>query len=505
MKYFTIIGNHDAIDPKHIGIGAALTIFFKYKEEIDCVYIFTSSDKPNFSYKQTAEKIKRRMQAEKKDLPVSIIEMDIESPVDFDLVYKTMLDETQTVIENDNVKDTPKIINITSGTPTMSTCWVLLQKSGLISNAKLVQSFEPKFQQKYGKTCQEVDLNIDDFPEIKLPSKEKRALNIAHQELKILKEEKSITAKDDSIPQLIGKSKKMRDIKDIILELVDFKTHVLILGEPGTGKEVVAKAIWDIHRKDRDKDLNVFDSGTFGDELILSELFGHEKGAFTGANQKKKGIVEYCEGKMLYLDEIGNIPLKNQSVFLRFLQFGEWKRVGASKINKSQIQIVAATNMDIYNKDIFRADLKDRFHEIINLPTLRERKGDIPLLTDYFLSKINKNVSFDRSVYKELEKYSWPGNVRQLEMWVGRICRKFKDTQISWVEIPQILKPNDMQVDTKYDFPELPVNFNDYISRLRLHALEISDGNKSQADRLLTLKDGTMKQWVHQREKRNRN
>ena len=166
---------------------------------------------------------------------------------------------------------------------------------------------------------------------------------------------------------------------------------------------------------------------------------------------------------------------------------------------------MAATNADIYDESIFRADLKDRFHEIIVIPPLRERTGDISLLTDYFLLKINKNVSFDKSIYEQLEKYSWPGNVRQLEMWINRICRKYRDVQLTWKEIPNMMKPDDKQIRSEYDFPELPVNFNDYISKLRLHALDVADGNKSQADRLLTLKDGTMKQWVHQRKKRNGN
>jgi len=502
MKYFTIIGNHDAIDPKHIGIGAALTIFFNYKEEIDGVYIFTSPDKPNFSYKQTAEKIKRRMQAEKKDLPVSVIEMDIESPVDYDLVYKTMLDKTQTIIESANISKSPKIINITSGTPTMTTCWVMLQKSGLIPNAKLIQSFEPRFQQKYGKTCQEVDLNIDDFPEINTPSKEKRALNRVSQEIKVLRDEKTAIETDDAIPGLIGKSEQIRNIKEQILHLIDTETHVLILGEQGTGKEVVAKSVWEIHRKSLDKVFNPFDCGQFDPNLIISELFGYERGAFTGANQSKKGIVETANDKLLYLDEIGNIPLENQGVFLRFLQFGEWKRVGATETNTSNIQVVAATNMDIYDKSIFRVDLKDRFHEIIKIPPLRDRVGDIALLTEFFLIKINKNVSFDSSIYNELEKYKWPGNVRQLEMWIRRICRKYNNIQLSWNDLPEILKPRENQFIQEYDFPSLPLDYNDFRLKLRLHALEIAGGNKAKADRLLGLKDGTMKQWVHQRKKR---
>ena len=122
MKYLTFIGNHDAIGPDTIGFVAALTIFMNYKDDIDGVYILTTSDNPRFAYKQMAEKTMRRMQGEKPELPVIIIEMDLENPVNFDLVYKVMLDETQKVIDNDKIQEDEKIINITSGTPTMTTC-----------------------------------------------------------------------------------------------------------------------------------------------------------------------------------------------------------------------------------------------------------------------------------------------------------------------------------------------------------------------------------------------
>ena len=306
------------------------------------------------------------------------------------------------------------------------------------------------------------------------------------------------------MPSLIGRSQKIRDIKDQILQLVDTETHVLIIGEPGTGKEVVAKSIWDIYRKKIDKEFNPFDCGQFDSNLIISELFGYEKGAFTGANERKKGIVEACNGQMLYLDEIGNIPLNNQGVFLRFLQFGEWKRVGATKTNRSTIQVVAATNKDINDKTVFRADLKDRFHEIIILPPLKEREGDIRILTDYFLSRVNKNISFDESVYEKLEEFSWPGNVRQLKMWTSRICRKYKDIQLVWDEIPNLLKPEKIKASSSFEFPELPINYNQYITELRLHALDLADGKKVKADQLLGMKNGTIKQWLHQRKKREK-
>ena len=503
MKYFTLIGNHDFINKGSPGLGAALTIFLHYKDEIDGVYIFTSPDKPNAAYKQMSEKIKRRMLQEKGNMPVSVIEMDLDNPVNFDLVYSVMLDETTKVIEGDGIEDDPKIINITSGTPTMSTCWVLLQKSNLIPNAKLIQSFEPYFQRVHGKTCQEVILDIENFPEISTPSEVKRALNRVTQEVKVLKEQKVVKDLDSSFPGLIGKSKSLRDIKQQILKLIDSKTHVLILGEPGTGKEVIAKSIWNTHRKEMDKAQVTYDCGAISPELIISELFGYEKGAFTGANTTKDGLIEKNNGKMLFLDEIGNIPREKQNVFMRLLQFGECKKVGSSTVNNVDVQIIAATNKNINDQEMFASDLRDRFDEIIILPPLRDRKDDIKELVDYFLQMEDKNISFTNNIYDELYKYPWPGNVRQLQKWVSRICRFFEDTQLEWSDIPDNIKPDlPSHIDEELDFPNYPIDYNHYTDQLRLRAIDIAKGNMSEADRLLGLKDGTMKQWKFQREKR---
>ena len=137
MKYFTFIGNHDAIEHGREGQGAALTIFYKYKDELDGVYILTSKDKPHYPYEEMAKRNQHMMQSENKDLPVSVITVDMENPVNFDLVFKVMLDEIQNIVEKDSIQHEKKIVNITSGTPTMTTCWVLLQQSGLFENASL--------------------------------------------------------------------------------------------------------------------------------------------------------------------------------------------------------------------------------------------------------------------------------------------------------------------------------------------------------------------------------
>ena len=506
MKYFTFIGNHDIIDSNTLGFGAALTIFFNYLSEISGVYIFTSSDKQHFAYRQMAERTKLRMQSEKKGLSVRIIELELENPTNFDLVYTILLDEVLKVIEIDMISENKKIINITSGTPTMTTCWVLLQKSGLIPNADLVQSYEPRFQRKYGKACQVVNLNIENFPAINIPpSKVKRELMRAKSEIQLLKNERETLEIDQSIPEFIGKSNSIREIKEQIVRLVDADTHVLILGEPGTGKEIIARAIWNKYRRASDSELSVFDCGQFEPSLIRSELFGHVKGAFTGADKSKTGILEQSDNKTLYLDEIGNISLDLQLTLMRFLQFGEWKKVGASNVQNSNIQIIAATNKNINDPSVFAPDLRDRFDEIIYLPPLRERCQDIEILVNYFLLINYKNVTFGKSIFLELVKYPWKGNVRQLEKWVYRVCRYFQDIHLEWENIKKNIQPDSYHnSDENHIFPDFPINYVTYTDELRLRALEITNGNFAQADGLLGFKKGNMKQWVFQRNKRGK-
>jgi len=167
--------------------------------------------------------------------------------------------------------------------------------------------------------------------------------------------------------------------------------------------------------------------------------------------------------------------------------------------------VVAATNMDINDKNIFRQDLKDRFDEIIVLPTLRERKEDIKILVDHFLLTQKNNLRFDSTVYRQLQKYEWPGNVRELQKWVNRICRGgFSDQQLSWDEIPEIYYPDGDDTTFEEGFPSLPIKYSEYIDNLRLHALEQADEKPAQADVLLGLKKGTIKQWLYQRNKRNK-
>ncbi len=242
---------------------------------------------------------------------------------------------------------------------------------------------------------------------------------------------------------IIGQSKSMKDVEQLVQKVGPTDTTVLISGESGTGKELVARAI---HRYSgrRDKPFVAVDCGSLVENLFESELFGHVKGSFTGATATKYGRFELANGGTLFFDEIGNISINIQTKLLRVLQEREITKVGGSQVIKVDVRIVAATNKDLQKAvkaGTFREDLFYRLSVVpITLPSLRERRDDIPLLADYFLEKYNKkrkkNVRAisDRAM-KALVEYDWPGNVRELENAIERAVVLAEDDIVSPSEL----------------------------------------------------------------------
>jgi PAS domain S-box-containing protein len=223
--------------------------------------------------------------------------------------------------------------------------------------------------------------------------------------------------------EMIGKSGAIQSVKKAIQQVAPTDTTVLIKGETGTGKELVARYIHELSSR-QDRILVKVNCAALSEGLITSELFGHEKGAFTGALQRRIGRFEYAEGATIFLDEIGDLPLETQAMLLRVLQNGEFERVGSSKTLKVDVRILVATNRDLellVKEKKFRQDLYYRLNIFpIEISPLRERKEDIPLLVAYFLEifrkKIGKKVDRVEDATMELFlSYSWPGNVRELE------------------------------------------------------------------------------------------
>ncbi len=510
MIFLTFVGNHDLIDKSKEGYGAVLTTFLQYKEKITGVYIFVTTSKitDRVNYREIAEQNKAIMLAEKPGVNIKFVSVDLANPVDFNLVYPTLLNATQKLLDHENIKSQEKIINITSGTPTMTTCWVLLHKSGLIPNSRLIQSFEAIYARERGKSTQEVNLEIDDFPHITAPEELKRRLTIAMRENRRLVEQLNVSELDRMIPELVGQSKPIREIKEQILKDIDAETHVLILGERGTGKQVVADAIWRLYHRGHDKSLTTCDCGALSETLVISELFGHKKGTFTGATDDRDGLLKQCADRMLFLDEIGNLPMNGQQALLRYVNDGEVRPLGSNIVHKVKTQIIAATNKNINDPTLFAQDLKDRFDEIIELPSLRHRKDDIPILVNLFLRIYSKKqdlrtpLMLRREVVQKLQEHDWPGNVRELEKWIQKLCKRFDGGEVSLNDLPRSFIASIMrEEDTDFDLPDLPlsINLKEYVEKIREKASLQAGGNMAEVDRLLGQNPGTEKQRQYRR------
>ena len=239
---------------------------------------------------------------------------------------------------------------------------------------------------------------------------------------------------DEKLP-MIGTSLAMQQVYKNIAKITKTNHTVLITGESGTGKELVARAIHNFSPR-KSYPFVVINMASLPENLIESELFGYEKGAFTGAEKRTLGYFEKANGGTLFLDEIGDMPIDIQARLLRVLQFGELSRVGGRDIIKTDVRIISATNKDLLNcveNQSFREDLYYRINVInIELPPLRDRENDIVSLSNHFLSKYSENTKqIDQSSLEFLKSYNWPGNVRELENLFKRISVLSSENVIS--------------------------------------------------------------------------
>ena len=241
---------------------------------------------------------------------------------------------------------------------------------------------------------------------------------------------------DDKIP-LIGRSPAMQEIYRVLARLMQTDLSVMVSGESGTGKELVARALHDYGKRKHGPFIAI-NMAAIPRELIESELFGHEKGSFTGASQRSTGRFQQAEGGTLFLDEIGDMPMEAQTRLLRVLQEGEYTTVGGRTPIRTDVRIVAATNRDLrqlINQGLFREDLFYRLNVVpIRLPPLRERAEDIPDLVRHFLTRAEEEGLPSKSVDADgmdfLRRYRWPGNVRELENLVRRLAALYTEDVI---------------------------------------------------------------------------
>jgi transcriptional regulator with PAS, ATPase and Fis domain len=307
--------------------------------------------------------------------------------------------------------------------------------------------------------------------------------------------------REHGVEGIIGKSPKMKELFDLLRSVAETDMTVLIQGETGTGKELIARAIhYNSPRKP--KRFVAINCGALSETLLESELFGHEKGAFTGATIQRKGIFEAADGGTLFLDEIGETTPSTQVKLLRVLQDGEFQRVGGTEPIKVDVRIIAATNQNLeglVQKNRFRQDLYYRLNVFpLKIPPLRERSGDIPLLVSHFIDKAKKSLhkavsGVSSQAMALLMAYPWPGNVRELENLIQRMMVVAKAELLDTKDLPQeILGKREMGAQPK-DLKEIARESAELIEKHAiLDALSKTKENVTQAAKILGISRATL-------------
>ena len=286
------------------------------------------------------------------------------------------------------------------------------------------------------------------FNFIEKPLERERILLViknALEQKRLQEENLALKSRFEQRYEMVGESSTMKEIWDTIRKVAPTNATVLITGESGTGKELIARAIHRISGQNQTSFVQV-NCAAIPDELIESELFGHEKGSFTGATEKKIGKFEQADGGTIFLDEVADMSLKTQSKVLRVLQEGEVERIGSTKTIKVNVRVLAATNQNLeerIQKRLFRQDLYFRLNVIpIYVPPLRERKEDIPLLVKYFIKTYCRSNNFKEKKFADelmelLIEYNWPGNVRELQNTIERLIIMSPGEVIGVEELPE--------------------------------------------------------------------
>jgi len=334
-----------------------------------------------------------------------------------------------------------------------------------------------------------------DLEEMKITVNKALQFGEMAKEIDFLKEELSRNLKDT----IIGNSNKMMDLLQVAEQVAKSDATVLITGESGTGKEVIADFIYKSSGRAEMPFVKV-NCGALTETLLESELFGHEKGAFTGAINRKPGRFERADGGTIFLDEIGEIPFSVQVKLLRVLQQKEFERVGGTETLTTDVRIIAATNRNLavmVEEGSFREDLYYRLNVIpMEIPALRERREDIPLLLEHFISRFadkmkRKKIVIEDEAMKCLVNYSWKGNIRELENLVERMVILSRGETITINDLPKEVKVKD-NPESPFYLPDSGIKLDEVEKDLIFQAMQRTDQNQTKAAKLLGISRHTL-------------
>jgi DNA-binding NtrC family response regulator len=310
--------------------------------------------------------------------------------------------------------------------------------------------------------------------------------------------EQELIRQEAALPDMVGSSKRMQDVMKLVRKVAPSDSTVLVLGESGTGKELISNSIWK-HSKRNNAPFIALNCATLSNQLIESELFGHEKGSFTTAYKTKYGIVETVNNGTLLLDEIGELPLELQPKILRFLDSGEFRRVGGNSTLNSDVRVIAATNRNLQgfvDEGKFREDLYYRLNVFsISMPSLKERIEDLEPLVDLFIKRysakqVKKLSGISPEALKMLKAYNWPGNIRELENVIERAVILSESDIIDVDDLTQHAEFGQVKQGDEDDvsYVQLDEMERSYIEKV----LNETGGNQTKASQILGINRKTL-------------
>ncbi|MBD3293211.1 MAG: AAA domain-containing protein [Armatimonadia bacterium] len=436
-------------------------------------------------------------------LTVEIRDVPLSDPTDYGAILSHLREHIGEILNGH--PDASYFIAVASGTPQMHAAWVLLAASGEIP-AKILHVRPPRFVTKDRPLVTEVDLTAKEFPSVRA--------RVCGPELMADEEAPDL---DVAVRQLgiVGEHPLIRAAIETAATLAASDVPILIQGETGTGKELLARLVHRLSARPVDRFVPV-NCAAIPEDLVESVLFGHRKGAFTGAIRDQAGKFDLADGGTLFLDEIGDLPLATQAKLLRVLQDGMVEPVGAQKQHEVDVRVIAATNRDVaaaIKSGEFREDLYYRLNvgEIV-LPPLRNRRSDIPRLALQVLDRVNATMRVPKRVSQDalsrLQSHSWPGNVRDLENVIERSVRLCRGP---------VLEADDLLISEPVGHadpldalpePQRGFSLDGFLSSARkqliLQALEIANSNQSEAARLLGISPQAVSKFLRQEENDNR-
>jgi len=469
--------------------GPVLTVVAE--RSFDLVYLFGT---PSLDARtaETKDEIRRRW----RNVQVEVLEVPLKDPTN----YLGILRQLRGHFKKLNLRhpDARYFIGVSSGTPQMHASWVVLAANGEIP-ATILQSTPPQFVPEGKSRVKEIDLLQPEFPRIAPPS---LATPEAENDEELIQQacrQLGIIGDDPAFLKALSNAHVY----------AQYGVHVLLLGETGSGKEYFTRFIH--HLSDRStRPLITVNCGSLPEDLVESQLFGHKKGAFTGASTNQEGKFKAADGGILFLDELGELPLNAQAKLLRVLDQGEIDPVGATRPAKVDVKVIGATNRDLHTMvrdGAFRADLYQRFGPCIPIPPLRQRKADIAKLAVHVLDEWNFRHKRQRrlspAALTALTRYHWPGNARELKKTV---------THSAMLCPSDVIGPDELQFDryvAKGAFTALPepaegfdltAFLDETRDQLVRRAMEKANGVQAQAARLLGWSPQAVNQHLRSRQ-----